>query len=138
MGALHFTPFLLALQAETALKAHQWEVGRAALADGLAIACGGGDTYWLAELQRLRGEMLRAEGQDSGMVEACFREARATARRQEACMLEMRAAMSLARLWQGQGKTGAARQVLAEVYGRFTEGFEAPDLQAASALLAEL
>ena len=138
MGTLHFTPFLLALQAEAALTAHDWEVGQAALADGLAIASGGGDTYWLAELQRLRGELLRAEGQDGDAVEACFHEALATARAQEARMLELRAAMSLARLWQDQGSVQAARQLLAEVYSRFDEGFGAPDLQAAAALLGTL
>jgi predicted ATPase len=60
------------------------------------------------------------------------------ARRQEAKSLELRAAMSLARLWQQQGKRAEARQLLAEVYGWLTEGFETADLQEAKALLAEL
>jgi adenylate cyclase len=137
-GALHFNPCLLGLQADAALRAHEWEVGRAALADGLAIAAGGGDTYWLAELQRLRGELLRAEGQDSGTVEACFREALATAQQQEARMLELRAAISLARLWQSQGHIPAARPLLTEVYGWFDEGFDSDDLHAAQALLRTL
>lgn len=138
MGARHYAPFLLGLQAEACLEAHKLDEGLAAVADGLAIAAGGGDTYWLAELQRLRGELSWVAGEDSSAVEACFREALATAQQQEARMLELRAAISLARLWQSLGKTGAARQVLAEVHGRFTEGFEVPDLQAASALLAQL
>lgn len=137
-GNRHFTTFLLALQAEAALKAHELEAGRAALADGLAIASGGGDTYWLAELLRLRGELSWAAGEDGGTVEACFCEAQATARRQEAKMLELRAAVSLARLWRTQGRTQAAGETLAEIYGWFTEGFETPDLWAASALLAEM
>lgn len=78
-GALHFTPFLLALQAEAALKAHETEVGRAALTDGLAIASGGGDTYWVAELHRLTGELSWAAGEESSTVEAFFREAQAAA-----------------------------------------------------------
>jgi len=137
-GNRHNTPFLLALQAETALKAHEWEVGRAALADGLAIASGGGDTYWLAELHRLAGELSWAAGEDRSTVEASYREALAIARQQAARMLELRASTSLARLWRGQDQAQAGRELLAEIYGWFTEGFEAPDLQAARALLAEL
>ncbi len=137
-GTLHMTPFLLALQAEAALVAHELEAGRAALADGLAIASSGGDAYWLAELHRLAGELAWAAGEDGSTVEACYREALETARRQEARMLELRAAMSLARLWQGQGKAQAGRELLAGVYGWFAEGFETPDLRAANALLAEL
>jgi adenylate cyclase len=137
-GNRHFTPFLLALQAEAALKAHVLEVGRAALTDGLTIASSGGDTYWLAELHRLAGELSWAAGEDGGAVEACLREAQATARQQDAKILELRAAMSLARLWRTQGKTQAAREALAEVYGWFTEGFETPDLRAANALLRTL
>ncbi len=60
------------------------------------------------------------------------------ARRQRAKSLELRAAMSLSRLWQEQGKTEEARRLLAEIYGWFTEGFDAPDLQEAKALLDEL
>jgi adenylate cyclase len=60
------------------------------------------------------------------------------ARRQQAKALELRAALSLARLWQGQGQRAAARQLLAEIYGWFTEGFDTADLQEAHAVLAEL
>ncbi len=137
-GTKHFAPFLLGLQAEACLKAQKLAEGLAAIADGLAIAAGGGDTYWLAELIRLRGELLWAGGQDGNMVEACFREAQATARQQAARMLALRAAMSLARLWQSQGKTQAARQVLDEAYGQFDEGFDTCDLQQAAAMLRML
>ncbi len=113
-GNRHFTPFLLALQAEAALVAHELEVGRAALADGLAIASGGGDVYWLAELHRLAGELSWAAGEDGLSAETHFRQALETARQQEAKMLELRAAMSLARLWRTQGKTQAAGESLAE------------------------
>ena len=60
------------------------------------------------------------------------------ARRQQAKALELRAALSLARLWQGQGQRAAARQLLAEIYSWFTEGFDTPDLQEARGLLEEL
>ena len=68
----------------------------------------------------------------------CVLQALDVARRQQAKALELRAALSLSRLWQGQGKRAAARQLLAESYGWFTEGFDTADLQEAKALLAEL
>jgi predicted ATPase len=70
--------------------------------------------------------------------EVCFRQALAVARRQQVKWLELRAAISLSRLWQRQGKRDAARHLLADIYGWFTEGFETPDLREAQALLAEL
>jgi len=70
-------------------------------------------------------------------VETCFRQALDIARRQQAKSLELRAAMSLGRLWQRQGQTEQARQLLAEVYAWFTEGFDTADLQEAKALLAQ-
>ena len=71
-------------------------------------------------------------------AEACFRQALAVARRQQAKSLELRAAMSLSRLWQQQGKRAEAHDLLAPIYGWFTEGFDTADLQEARALLAEL
>lgn len=95
---------------------------------------------WIeAELHRIRGELLLAQPKpDSNEAEACLRSALETARRQSAQMWELRAAQSLARLWIGQGKQRAARNLLAPVYGRFTEGFGTPDLQDAAALLRAL
>jgi predicted ATPase len=75
---------------------------------------------------------------DAQHAEAYFGQALATARRQQAKSLELRAAMSLARLWQRQGKRAAACRMLAEVYGWFTEGFDTADLQEAKALLDAL
>jgi predicted ATPase len=77
---------------------------------------------------------LQAEAE----AEACFHEAIEIARRQQAKSLELRAATSLARLWRRQGKTAEARQMLAEIYGWFTEGFDTKDLQEAKALLEEV
>jgi predicted ATPase len=71
-------------------------------------------------------------------AETCFQQALTVARRQQAKSLELRAAMSLARLWQHQGKRAAAHELLAPVYGWFTEGFDTADLREARALLDEL
>jgi class 3 adenylate cyclase/predicted ATPase len=91
------------------------------------------------ELYRLKGELLlRRSAEHHAEAESCFRQALEMARRQEAKSLELRAAMSLSRLWQRQGKRAEAHQLLAEVYGWFTEGFDTPDLQEAKALLEEL
>ena len=77
-------------------------------------------------------------GADPDEVEACFHQALDIARRQEAKLLELRAATSLARLWQRQGRVQEARTMLAGVVGWFTEGFETADLQEAQTLLVEL
>jgi class 3 adenylate cyclase/predicted ATPase len=98
-----------------------------------------GDRWYEAELHRIKGELLlRQAVPDAPQAEACFQQALAVARRQQAKSWELRAAMSLSRLWQQQGKLDEARQLLAEVYGWFTEGFHTPDLQEAKALLEEL
>ena len=75
---------------------------------------------------------------DEGGAEACFQNALKIARGQSAKSLELRAAMSLSRLWKRQGKKEEARQLLAEIYGWFTEGFDTADLKAAQTLLEEL
>jgi predicted ATPase len=82
--------------------------------------------------------LLRQPGTPQAEAETCFRQALDVARRQEAKSLELRAAMSLARLWQQQGKRAEAHELLAPVYSWFTEGFDTIDLQEAKALLAEL
>jgi predicted ATPase len=101
------------------------------------MAQNGGDTYWSAEVDRLHGE-LSLECGDEGDAEACFRSALATAREQGARMLELRAAIGLARLWQSQERARAAQGLLAEVYGRFDEGFATPELRAAAVLINAL
>jgi predicted ATPase len=95
--------------------------------------------WWEAEVWRLKGALLlRLPYPDLPQAGACFHQALAVARRQQAQALELRAALSLSRLWQQQGQGDQARQLLAEVYSRFTEGFETPDLHEATALLQEL
>ena len=137
-GFEHFVPFFLALQVESCLKTHKLEEAVAAIAAARTTVQNGGDRYWAAELSRLHGDLAKAQGKDDREVEALFREALETSRQQEARMLELRAAMSLARLWQSQGKHQIAREMLAEVYDRFDEGFDSHDLQAARALLRTL
>jgi predicted ATPase len=97
------------------------------------------ERWWEAEVCRLRGVLLlRQTGTPQAEAETCFRQALDIARRQEAKSLELRAAMSLARLWQQQGKRADAHALLAPIYGWFTEGFDTADLQEARALLEEL
>ena len=92
-----------------------------------------------AEVSRVAGEIaLLSREPDAGKAQTHFERALAVARQQQAKSWELRAAMSLARLWRDQGKTVEARELLAPVYGWFTEGFETRDLTEAKALLEEL
>jgi predicted ATPase len=89
-----------------------------------------------AELHRRKGELLLQQPLSAvHQALACFHQALDVARRQEAKLLELRAAVSLSRLWQQQGTRDEARQLLAEVYGWCTEGFDTADVQGAKALL---
>jgi predicted ATPase len=129
----------LILLAEAVGHAGQVEEGLRLLTEALTAfeAIGRGDM--LTEAYRLQGELrLRQTTPDMAQAEACFQQALAIARRQQAKSWELRAAMSLSRLWQQQGKRAAAREQLAPVYGWFTEGFDTADLQEAKALLEEL
>src|SRR5262249_52299211 len=98
------------------------------------------ELWYLPELLRLKGEILLREGaSDAGTAaEAQFLQSLDWARRQQVMSGELRTATSLARLWLGQGRLGDARDQLAPVYGRFTEGFETTDLRTAKQLLDEL
>jgi predicted ATPase len=93
---------------------------------------------WEAELRRLEGELRSAQGASPANVKSCFEQALATARSQSAKSFELRAAISLARLWRAQGKYPEALALLAPVYGWFTESFDTRDLKEATALLDEL
>jgi predicted ATPase len=98
-----------------------------------------GERWFEAELRRVQGEWLVVRRQEEGQrAEACFHHAIDLARSQNAKVFELRAAMSLARLWRDQGKPQQARELLAPVYDRFTEGFDTRDLREAKALLDEL
>jgi len=167
MGIVSTRSYNLALQAEAYGKAGRAEEGLATLAEALAMVDKNGERFYEAELYRLKGELTLqskapspkpvlslVEGSQveetlrAGTVggahptreaeaEECFWRAIDIARKQQAKSLELRATMSLARLWQQQGKREGARQMLAEIYGWFTEGFDTADLQEAKALLDE-
>jgi class 3 adenylate cyclase/predicted ATPase len=129
----------LAQLAEAYGQMGQVEEGMPLLAEALAMVDTMGERHTEAELHRLHGELLlRQAVPEAQAAEACFQQALDVARRQQAKWWELRAAMSLARLWQRQGKRAEARELLAEIYGWFTEGFDTADLQDAKALLEEL
>jgi len=139
VGTTVSRPFCLVLLAETAGQAGQVAEGLRLLAEAQVALEASGRGDLLAEAYRLQGEfLLRQAIPDAAQAEACFQQALAIARRQQAKSWELRTAMSLSRLWQQQGKRDAARQLLAEVYHWFTEGFDTADLQEAKALLDEL
>ena len=109
----------------------------ALVAETLASVERSEERHWEAEIYRLKGELL-LDSKDSSEAETCFLHAIDVARRQSAKSLELRAVMSLSRLLQKQGKKEEARQMLAEIYGWFTEGFDTADLKDAKAQLEEL
>jgi predicted ATPase len=117
----------------------QVDEGMHLLAEALTLVDTTGERQMEAELHRLHGELLlRQAVPEAPAAAACFQQALAVARHQQARWWELRAAMSLARLWQRQGKRAEARELLAEIYGWFTEGFDTADLQEARALLENL
>ena len=130
-------PFSLTALGDACRRAGQWQVALAHLAEARRLAEETESRCFQAETVRLSGEVLLATG-DAAAAEASYREAIAIAQRQSAKLWELRSAMSLARLWRDQGKRSAARDLLAPVYGWFTEGSGTPVLKEAKALLAEL
>ncbi|MBN1399290.1 MAG: AAA family ATPase [Anaerolineae bacterium] len=130
--------FWLAGLAEGYALAGQPEEGLQVIADALEHVELTDERWYEAELHRLRGELLQQRGDDPEQIEACFRQAIAIAQQQEAKAWELRATTSLCRLLQGQDRGDEARQTLSAVLGWFTEGFDTPDLQEASALLSAL
>jgi class 3 adenylate cyclase/tetratricopeptide (TPR) repeat protein len=142
-STLFYQPFLLAMLAEAYGKVGLSDDGLTVLAEALAIADNTGERFWEAELYRLKGELtLQSQFQGSKFkvrdeVEGCFRKAIDVARRQSAKSLELRAVMSLSRLWWHHGNRSEARRTLAEIYGWFTEGFDTADLKEARTLLKD-
>jgi predicted ATPase len=132
--------YFLALLAEALGREGQIGEGLGVLSEALALMDGRGELYHGAELHRLQGEfLLRREAPDVACREAedCFHRALTIARQQEARSLELRAAMSLTRLYQKRNRLAEGRPMLAECYDWFTEGFDTPDLQEAKALLEQ-
>jgi predicted ATPase len=157
VGAQLFLPYFLSLLAEGYRQ--QGKVAKAlqVVSDALGLSTTNFDVCWEAELYRLKGQLTLQSQTSLGQVkasrskpkasqqaspeveaEAYFHKAIEIARRQEAKLLELRAVMSLARLWQQQRKKKKARQRLSEIYNWFTEGLDTKVLQEAKALLAEL
>jgi predicted ATPase len=132
-------PTIFFLLAQGLRKVGRHDEALNALGLGVAQAEQQGQHYYDAELHRLRAEiLLDTDGNAVEEAEALFGQSLEIARRQEAKTFELRAATSLARLWQRQGKRDATRELLAPVYEWFTEGFDTRDLIEAKALLAEL
>jgi predicted ATPase len=116
------------------------EEGLELVTEALTLTQRDDERWWEAELHRVKGELLLTNSPNTSgeATEACFNQALDIARIQSARSLELRAATSLARLWQEQGKLKEARDLLAPIYDWFTEGFDTPDLKDAKALLDEL
>jgi predicted ATPase len=127
----------LGFLAEAHLQAGQFDAALAALYRADEIAAATGECHYQAELYRLRG-VVRAESGEDAEAASWFHQAIDTSRSQQAKSLELRAATNLARLWRGQGERRKAHDLLAPVYGWFTEGFDTADLKDAKALLDEL
>ena len=139
MGVKTGVPYCLTLLAEACGANGQATEGLALLAEALASVPTTGEHYWEPELYRLQGELLLTlSAERHTEAEACFQQALNVARQQQAKSLELRAATSLARLWQQRGKRTEAHELLADIYSWFTEGFDTADLSAARALLEEL
>ncbi len=147
-GEEQFQTYYGALVAEAYLKARQTEKGLNAVAETLTRVHKTGMNFYEAELHRIKGELLLAQegkyqkakgkNEEASEAETCLKEAMRLSRQQGAKSLELRAVMSLSRLWQKLGKKQEARQLLTEIYGWFTEGFDTADLEEAKALLEEL
>jgi predicted ATPase len=136
-GAQAWVPYYIALLAGAHEIAGQIDEALARLDDALRIVETTGERWFEAEIYRQKGRLLLRQG-DAEPVEKLFRKALSIAREQEAKLWELRAAASLARLWRDQGRPAKAHDLLAPVYGWFTEGFDTPDLKDAKALLDEL
>jgi predicted ATPase len=136
-GTRYRRPTFLAWLAEAYGKAGRAEEGLSVLDEALAQVEETDERCYEAELRRLKGELLLVQGDEAAAEESLHR-AVEVARRQQAKSWELRATVSLCRLWQQQGRIDEARHILAEVYGWFTEGFDTLDLREARALLEEL
>jgi predicted ATPase len=135
-GAGAFLPIFLALIAEAELIRGDFDAGLRTVDEALARVRTHGERIFEAELHRLHGELLLAgSGTDPAAAEACFQRAMEVARAQSAKAWELRAAVSLARLWQLRGRSSDAHRLLADIVGWFTEGLDTRELLAARDLL---
>ena len=138
LGASWYQVRYFCMLASAYLQLGDGEKGLTTLAEAKDLADRNGEHMWEAELARIGGELQRIRGAPADEVEVYLQNALDVARRQGAKSFELRAALSLARLWRDESRLIEARALLASTYGRFTEGFETSDLLAAKALIAEL
>jgi predicted ATPase/class 3 adenylate cyclase len=136
-GATLFAPFFVSNLAMAHADVGQLDQARHGIAEAIAIVEATGEKRWEAEVCRVAGE-IALKSLDTAKARSYFERALAVARAQQVISWELRAAMSMARLWRDQGKRDEARDLLAPVYGWFTEGFDTVDLKEAKALLDEL
>jgi len=138
-GAELYTPYWLCILAETYFKNEKKEEALIVLEEALQLSNKNNERFYEAELYRLKGELLiEFDGKDKSEPERCFLKSIEIARKQNAKSLELRAATSYSRLLQSQGKKEEARQMLTEIYGWFTEGFDTKDLKEANSLIDKL
>jgi predicted ATPase len=137
IGAVTTTPLLLTWLAEAYAKLDQPDEERRCLAEAARVVETNEERVFEAELLRVWGDLLNAAGDQFG-AEQHYRQAIAVAERQSAKLFQLRTSTSLARLWHDQGRRAEAHNLLTPIYGWFTEGFDAPVLKEAKALLDEL
>jgi class 3 adenylate cyclase/predicted ATPase len=138
-GATVWMPLYLSYLARAHAELGQFDEAWRSIGDAIMTVGTTKETWCEADVLRAAGEIaLRSPQQDAGKAQAYFERALAIARQQQAKSWELRASTSLARLWRDQGKRAEARDLLAPIYGWFTEGFDTPDLKEARALLDEL
>ena len=139
IGASHFLPMYLPHLARAHAERGQFEEAWRRIGEAMMLVKTSKQTLWEAEIHRTMGEIeLMSPEPDAAKAEVCFERALSVARQQQAKSWELRAAMSTARLWRDQGKRDEARELIAPVYGWFTEGFDTIDLKEARTLLGEL
>jgi class 3 adenylate cyclase/tetratricopeptide (TPR) repeat protein len=138
-GATFLTPLMLSLLGKSYSELGQLDDAWRSLNEAKEVIESTGETWFEAHVHHMAGEIaLKPPQPDTAKAEAHFERALAVARLQQAKSWELRAATSMARLWRDQGKPQQARELLASVYGWFTEGFNTPDLKEAKALLDQL
>jgi predicted ATPase len=138
-GSALIRPYYLALLAQAEARRGRFEAGLGVVSEALETAERTGERWYEAELHRLQATLrVQLDGTETAEADAGLQRALAVARGQQARALELRAAISLARLWANQGRKRDARELLAGVHGAFTEGFETADLRQARALLEAL
>jgi predicted ATPase len=139
MGATLLAPIYLSYLASAYAELGQFDDAWRSIGEAMTAVETTKERWFEAELHHIAGEVaLKSPERDADKAEGCFDRALAVARQQQAKSWELRASMSLARLWRDQCKVRQARELLAPVYGWFTEGFETRDLKEAKALLEEL